>query len=962
MKAINDYRILMPNVPYYETGILFNEFEIVYYTGINAGTYTDPNTFPSPKIETVVNPIAGKTGYYYLSSQRFFTASQNVFWTRPDSPDNVIYDSSPSFIVEGKNDFAVWTQDFFFKPTYGSKITFTANFYENNFQDNYQYILGKSENVILVEADLNFQGITDNEARAINHFYQNYYTKNTLPSGQGMQTINIGLFYPHEKVRPYYLNTINNNLENVDFNNIVLSFESPFTSITSWQEKLIPFSNANVYFDTSSYEKHDYVFPFRSSNSSDGFFYYSGDVSSKNISPYSIDPANHWTQKFYFSPDLVQGLNFNSSKNKNDLNNFYLYQNEGINPNTFNFDIQFNNRSDKEAKALLHFLENHNGVELFQYDMFPPFTGTRSFYCPQWSHTINFKDNHSVQAKFIESKIDYIYDRNFNTTLIPPTFNFDFVPIGFTKTLELKIKNEERKPITFTLGADKVYPVSDQNTDVDFVALIDQLEIEQVGAAGGYAVYDLLCKVPLTTKDLYTNNFYYTGQRSITQENENLGIISDTDLSFIYSGLYYDDGQNVPNKFLSGLKKCVAAPYYNFDLNQLCLKTQFTIPESGYYYTDFSGRLATTSGAFSVGNFTGSSKAVNKNLSTQLYDIGTPNDSFFSMDFTGLKLGVDYYVRVSGYNYDYLGKNSGDFVFASGVNNLNSPITNNQVISGLTLNNLQSFNINPPSIRIDGKVEQFTISGPDENCFNLYQFLENNARFGVAFPLYSGININFQNVNYGPLNPNIVDDCFDTGVFIITGDYSVMPSGVTLNFYNSKVIGKGGNVVRDKTKDITYLGRNGFYINCSGIININKDSSSIFAGGGAAGDNIDFIDIVNVNNGKYATIKDSICPQGELSNADTQDFKQRFNAAELSQNINYTNTKGSSVLYDFFTPLPSEPYLVYGGAGAGMGEGTGVYNGKTFVNNATKISPSANYVLFGVVEYQASKYPKKQGK
>ena len=41
MKAINDYRILMPNVPYYETGILFNEFEIVYYTGINAGTYTD---------------------------------------------------------------------------------------------------------------------------------------------------------------------------------------------------------------------------------------------------------------------------------------------------------------------------------------------------------------------------------------------------------------------------------------------------------------------------------------------------------------------------------------------------------------------------------------------------------------------------------------------------------------------------------------------------------------------------------------------------------------------------------------------------------------------------------------------------------------------------------------------------------------------------------------------------------
>lgn len=948
MKAINDYRILMPNVPYYETGILFNEFEIVYYTGINAGTYTDSSALPSPITETVVNPLAGKTGYYYLNSQKFLTSGQNLFWTRPDSPFNVI---------SGPETFDWWTQDFFFKPTYGSKISFSANFYENNFQDNYQYILGKSENVIQVEVDLNFEGITDNEARALNHFYQNYYTKDTLPNGQGMQTINIGLFYPHEKIRPYYLKTIDNKLENVDFNNITLSLESPFTSITSWKEKLIPFSNDNVYFNTVTYEKHDYVFPFRASNSSDGFFYYTGTESSKNISPYSA--SNHWTQKFYFSPDLVQSITFDSIKYKNDMSSFYLYQSDGINPSIFNFDIQFNNRSDKEAKAILHFLENHNGVDLFQYDMFIPYTGTRSFYCPQWSHTINFKDNHSIQAKFIESKFDYLYDRNFNTTLIPATFNFGFVPLGFTKSLELKIKNEERKPIAFTLGADRVYPDNNQNTDVNFVDLVNSLEIETVAGAGGYAIYDLICKIPLTTKDLYVNNFYYTGQRAIAQENENLGIISDTDLLFTYSGLYYDDGQNVPDKFLSGLKKCIVAPYYNFDLNQLCLKTQFTIPESGYYYTDFSGRLTTTSGAFSVGYFTGSSKAVNENLSTELYDIGSPNDSFFSMDFTGLKLGVDYYVRVSGYNYDYLGKNSGDYVFASGVDKLNSPITDNQVISGLTLNNLQSFNINPPSIRIDGKVEQFTISGPDENCFNLYQFLEDNARFGVAFALYSGININFQNVNYGPLNPNIVDDCFDTGVFIITGDYSVMPSGVTLNFYNSKVIGKGGNVVRDKTKDVTYLGRNGFYINCSGVININKDGSSIFAGGGAAGDNIDYLDIVDSNNNKYTTINKSICPTA--TNKDTTTFISYFNNVENNKNANYTANKGSSILYDFFNPLSSKPYLVYGGAGAGMGKGTGVYNGKTFVNDATKIQSSTNYTLFEIVEYQADKYPTRGG-
>ena len=948
MKAINDYRILMPNVPYYETGILFNEFEIVYYTGINSGIYTDPNAYPSPITQTVLNPKAGKTGYYYLNSQKFLTSGQNLFWTRPDSPFNVI---------DGEDTFDWWTQDFFFKPTYGSKVSFNANFYENKFQDNYKYILGKSENVVQVEAELNFQGITDNEARALNHFYQNHYTKSSLPDGQGMKPVNMPLFFPHEKVRPYYLKTINNNLENIDFNTVTLSLESPFVSITSWQEKLIPFTVKNNYFDTVMYEKHDYVFPFRSSNSSDGFFYYSGDTASKNVSPYSTESNNYWTQKFYFSPDLVQNINFDSSKYKNDLSSFYLYQNDGINPNSFNFDLEFNNRSDKEAKAILHFLENHNGVELFQYDMFAPYTGTRSFYCPQWSHTFNFKDNHTIQAKFIESKFDFSYDRKFDTTLIPSGVNFGFVPIGFTKTADIKIRNQERKPITFTLGADQVYPNTPDNTDVNFINLINSLDTQETAPAGGYATYNLLCQVPHDTNQ-FTGNFLYTGRRAITQENENLGIISDTDLILTYSGQYYDDGKNVPTKFLSGLKTCIVAPYYDFSLNQLCLKTQFTIPESGFYYTDFSGRLSQTSGAFSAGSFTGSSKGVVLNKSNNLYDIGTPDESSFTMNFTGVKLGTDYYIRVSGYNYDYLGQNSGDYVFASGVNDLNSLINNQQVISGLTLQNLQTFGINPPSIRIDGRVEEFTVTGPNQNCFDLYKYIESNARFGPAFSLYSGIKINFNNVTYGPLSPDSVDDCFNTGTFIITGNYSMMPSGVVLNFYNSNVIGKGGNTVRTNTNSAR-LGKNGFYINCSGVININKDAASIFAAGGGAGDTISFTDVVDNANNKFNKLLPAI-----YSNNNTQDvgkFVGYFNTAESNKNKNYTTTKGSAILYDFFNPLIAQPYLVYGGAGAGMGKGTGVYNGKTFVNDATRSLNSNNYSVMAIIEYQASLYPQKGG-
>ena len=64
----------------------------------------------------------------------------------------------------------------------------------------------------------------------------------------------------------FYLKSINNDLENVDFNNVTLEVESPFISLTSWKEKLIPFKTSeNNYYDTLQYSQHDYVFDYKNS-------------------------------------------------------------------------------------------------------------------------------------------------------------------------------------------------------------------------------------------------------------------------------------------------------------------------------------------------------------------------------------------------------------------------------------------------------------------------------------------------------------------------------------------------------------------------------------------------------------------------------------------------------------------------------------------------------------------------
>jgi len=956
MKAINDYRILMPNIPYYETGIAFNQYEIVYYTGINPGTYTD-NTNPPPITQTVVNPTSERTGYYYLKNPIYTTSGKNVFWTRPDSILNI-----PSGAASDQ--YGWWVQNFFFVPTYGSSIEFSANYYENMFQDNYKYILGKSENVIQVKATLNFQGISDNEARAINHFYQNYFTKDNLAFGQGMKPVDISLFYPHEKSRPFYLKNVNNDFENVDFNNVTVEVESPFISLTSWKEKLIPFkSSQNFYYDTQTYNKHDYVFEYKSNRSSEGFFYYTGDTPSKNISPYSDSPNNNWTQKFYFSPDLVETLAFDSLMYKNDLGNFYLNQTVGLNPNFFDLQLSFNNRSDKEAKAILHFLENHNGLDLFEYDMFPPYTGTRAFFCPEWSHTYNFADNHSIKARIVESKFNYITDSIFDSVVDPSAIDFGFVPIGFSKRQLVKIKNNENKPVTYTISADQFKPADSPNVDVSFVHQLDNESSIQTAPAGGYANYNIDCDINVENEGAFaTSSFKYTGLYQFVQEKENNGIIANNDLSLYYSGKFFDVGETITTPFLSGLKSCIASPYYDFKTNQLCLKTRFTIPESGYYFNNFSGRLTSTSGTFITNQFTGSYINVSIDETSDLYNIGTPGSTYFDINFSGLSLSTDYYVRVSGLNTNYLGENYGNYVFASGVNRITDSITNPQVISGLTLNNLSNFGINPPSIRIDGVVETFNVDNTQDNYFDLYKYIEANARFGAAFSLYSGIKINFNNVYYGPLTTNVDIDVFNTGVFIITGNYSVMPSGVELNFTNSKIIGKGGNTY--KTKDVNnpiYSGRNAFYINCSGTININKDYDTIFGAGGGAGDNILLSDIVDYGpsfNNKYAKLKTDFDSNASyIDNNKYNTFKNTyFNSSNIIINNNTTTTKGSSILYQFFdTTRTPDAYQIFGGAGAGFGKGTGI-NAITFVDNASILNKSDGYNLKCIIEYGQGSY------
>lgn len=124
---------------------------------------------------------------------------------------------------------------------------------------------------------------------------------------------------------------------------------------------------------------------------------------------------------FDFRPTQSIALQ-NSAKYKQStaVDVYKKFNKYGFNPNLMNLRLNFNNRSDIEAKRILLFLESHLGYKKFGFHALREYVGSDSdlintsphrkslsfFYCPEWTHTFTYKDNHNISASFIEC-IDY---------------------------------------------------------------------------------------------------------------------------------------------------------------------------------------------------------------------------------------------------------------------------------------------------------------------------------------------------------------------------------------------------------------------------------------------------------------------------------------------------------------------------------------------------------------------------
>ena len=107
---------------------------------------------------------------------------------------------------------------------------------------------------------------------------------------------------------------------------------------------------------------------------------------------------------FDFRPTKTSSLSYSPKYKQSTVTDYYVkYNKYGLNEDFLTLSLNFDARSDLEAKRILLFLESHLGYKKFGFHFQKDYSEKiHYFYCPEWEHTFVYRDNHSIQAKFIE--------------------------------------------------------------------------------------------------------------------------------------------------------------------------------------------------------------------------------------------------------------------------------------------------------------------------------------------------------------------------------------------------------------------------------------------------------------------------------------------------------------------------------------------------------------------------------
>lgn len=147
-----------------------------------------------------------------------------------------------------------------------------------------------------------------------------------------------------------------------------------------------------------------------------GYYYCDSSHTSSNLNTVGASSnaptggASKWTQEFFFKPGYNSSVTFEAKNNRNDFGDGYFSLIPKSSNNFFaNYNLNFDGRNDKEARAISNFLESHSfqalsgavsGVTGFTFESFYPYDKKDQYFCDGYELSRSFSDVNSISATF----------------------------------------------------------------------------------------------------------------------------------------------------------------------------------------------------------------------------------------------------------------------------------------------------------------------------------------------------------------------------------------------------------------------------------------------------------------------------------------------------------------------------------------------------------------------------------
>ena len=410
-----------------------------------------------------------------------------------------------------------WSKDFFFfDADYGSTVNFRTNNQKYEYGNGYYILQPKNINSITMEVSLKFKNRTNRETNAMIHFLENHQGQHEQYDNTANLRYNQGIagfrwdgnatFHPYDSMevqsKKFTSSEWNHSLNFENSNDIDVKITNLDSSILQKNSGLFVYP-AEEYSDSEYYEKNDIVY----SSVNKDFYYWSGDASAAGKDPVEAQASwtrehgyfkdthtEYWTRDFFWKPSV--GLNVNQKPLLSQIALGAGYSqtfNDGINESLLMLDLNFNNRTDSEARAILHFLEQHYGCIPFNFTPPAPYDTEQNFVCQEWSHTYNYKNNHSITAKFEQYPFNFSA-KQYESSITPsPEAEGELV---FTSPFVMKVKDvgEELSIDTNFRGRLLLRNIGDQPITLSSANIINDSLFYILGQQGS--------NVPLIKKDL----------------------------------------------------------------------------------------------------------------------------------------------------------------------------------------------------------------------------------------------------------------------------------------------------------------------------------------------------------------------------------------------------------------------------------------------------------------------------